>query len=269
MKKSGLIFLSLLSIQVFAEEKNLPPVDCSSTKEFITTYNFLKDKKELELKEDKIFEISKSVSKTCTDGAKRFIQSLDFLIDAEIPSKNALLTAKDLAGKSNTVVDNFYNIFKTVYVEKYFDLPAEKALKISTELTFNLDQDPNILIEDFKNLAEFCTEEQGVDLSYATCSDFIHKVLMNSEKFKGSIAQNVILTFEFITTDEKGPKLKVPQALKEIEEISKFGNQSFSNFKDAYEFAISEKGLNLKEDKAISFAKEMAAFTIGTNSKLK
>ncbi len=269
MKTTGFIFLLLISTTLVAEEKNPNLEKCTSTKEFITTYNYLKDKKEFELKDDKVIELSKAVSKTCTDGAKRFIQSIDFLVDAEIPTKSALNTAKDLAGKSNTVVDNFYNIFKTVFVEKYFDLPADKALKISSDLTFNLDQDPKTLIEDFKKLAEFCTEEQGADLSYTVCADFIHKVLMNSEKFKDSIALNVVSTFEFLTTDQKGPKLKVPQALKEIEEISKYGNHSFDNFKDAYEFAMSEKGLNLKEEKAISFAKEMASYTINVPVKLK
>lgn len=264
MSLKNTTFILLASVVFFnlrAEEKKIID-NCTSTKEFITTQGYLKDKKEYALDDKKITEISNVVAGGCTGAASRFIQTMNFLVDAEVPANQALSYSKTIALEDEVIFNNFVSIFKKIYVEKYFDLSTTKSLKMASELTAKMDRDPKIVLEDFNTLADFCMNEKELDLGYDRCADFVLKTLINSKEMKASIGKAALEFFDFLVRDQQGPKLSTLKALEEIERVSSFGNTGFANYKEGFVFSNSEKGMNLKNEEAMKFAYDMASKSI-------
>jgi hypothetical protein len=247
----------VLSLNTYAEEKKVKE-ECQSTKEFITTLNYLKNKKEYGIEEKKSIEISSFVASGCNGAANRFIQTMNFLTDAEVPTNLALVNAKNVALENDQVYNNFVTIFKKIYVEKYFDLTAAKSLKMASELTVKMDKEPSKVLEDFNTLGDFCMGRNGVDLGYEKCSEFIFKTLIKSKDLNVSIGKQAIEFFDFLTKEEKGPKLTVANALLEIEKVVEFGPNGMTNYRDGFSFALNNQGLNYGNIEAMKFAYDMA-----------
>lgn len=255
------IALAMVSLNVFAIETT-PQIDCHSTKEFITTLNYLKGQKEFGIEEKKAIEISEKIAAGCDGAANRFIQTLIFLTDAEVPSKLAITSASNIALKTDQVFNNFTTIFKKIYVEKYFDLSASKSLKMASELTLDMEKDSSIVIEDFNTLGDFCLSSNGLDLGYDKCADFIFNTLQKSKTLNISISKDAIEFFDYLVKENKGPKLTVLNATTVIENTVEFGPTGVSNYKEAFNFASSTSGLSLSTKDSLKFANEMAKKTI-------
>lgn len=251
------ILLSSISLYTFAETDK-PTQECLSTREFVTTLNFLKSKKELSIEDKKAVEIASFVSNGCTGAANRFIQTTSFLIDAEIPSNQAIVVAKNISQENDMVFNNFLSIFKKIYIEKYFDLPATKSLKMATDLTVKMKKDSSKVLEDFNALGEFCLNRNGLDLGFEKCSNFIFTILIKSKDINVSISKPSIEFYDFLVKEEKGPKLSTLKALTQIENIIEFGANGILNFNQAYSFATNADGLNIGTEPALKFAEEMA-----------
>lgn len=257
------IFIISTTLTIAAHAEEIKVIDnCTSTKEYITTQSYLKDKKEYSLDDKKIAEVATIVSGGCTGAASRFIQTMNFLIDAEVPANQALAYSKTIALEEDVIFNNFVSIFKKIYVEKYFDLTTAKSLKMASELTAKMDREPKVVLEDFNTLSDFCMNEKELDLGYDRCADFVLKTLVNSKNIKTSIGKNSLEFFDFLVRDQQGPKISTLKALEEIEKISSYGNIGYLNYKEAFVFASSEKGMNLKNDEAMKFSYDMASKTI-------
>lgn len=263
MKNSQIVIfvLLLLAATGLKAQDTKGSENCQSTKEYVTTLNYLKAKKEYGLEDKKSQEIAHYVSSGCNGAAGRFIQTMNFLTDAEVPTNLSLQHAKIISQESDIIYSNFVTIFKKIYVEKFFDLPAGKSLKIAGDLTAKMDKDAKFVMEDFDALGDFCLGQKGLDLGYDKCSDFIFNVLTKTKNISSTIHKAAIESFDFLVKEENGPKISVIKALAEIEKISEFGNSGFSNYKEAYLFGSSEKGLNLKNGEAMTFAADMARKT--------
>lgn len=260
--KSSIVLISSSFIfSASAEEKKIIDT-CTSTKEYITTQGYLKDKKEYALDDKKIAEIANVVAGGCTGAAARFIQTMNFLVDAEVPANQALNYSKTIALEDDVIFNNFVSIFKKIYVEKYFDLTTTKSLKMASELTAKMDREPKVVLEDFNMLADFCMNEKELDLGYDRCADFVLKTLINSKDMKTSIGKSALEFFDFLVRDQQGPKISTLKALEEIEKVSTFGNMGFVNYKEGFVFSNSEKGMNLKNEEAMKFAYDMASKSI-------
>lgn len=64
--------------------------------------------------------------------------------------------------------------------------------------------------------------------------------------------------YSYLTSDIEA-RPSIGDALKISEEVVKTGPLAVENFKQAFKFANSKKGLDLKEPDAIEFARKMAA----------
>jgi hypothetical protein len=261
IKSSVFLISTTIAFSAFAEEKKIIE-NCTSTREYITTQGYLKDKKEYALDDKKIAEVANIVAGGCTGAASRFIQTMSFLVDAEVPANQALNYSKTIALEDDVIFNNFISIFKKIYVEKYFDLSTTKSLKMASELTAKMDREPKIVLEDFNTLADFCMNEKELDLGYDRCADFVLKTLVNSKEIKASIGKAALDFFDFLVRDQQGPKISTLKALEEIEKVSLYGNTGYLNYKEAFVFSNSEKGMNLKNDEAMKFAYDMASKSI-------
>ncbi|GAB4021399.1 MAG: hypothetical protein Fur0010_24420 [Bdellovibrio sp.] len=260
MKLSMALFLSLISSSLYSQEywSNA----CSASKEYITTVNYLRDHKEFGLEDKQIREVADAVSLGCTDSALRFAKVMDLLVQASLPSHIALEEAKRLSQKTNAESDNFIAIFRRIYLEKFFDLSANDALALAKKLTFEVERDHVRVMNDFNILSDFCLERKGMDLSLLKCAEIIGKIIPKGEDNSNSIAKSFLELIEFLTLDEKGPKITLLKAIEITESVLDHGARATDNYILAYKFAINEKGLAIGGNEAMSFAQNMASRSI-------
>jgi hypothetical protein len=258
-------FFYITAFLIFSQgvyaESNIKTEECLSTREYITTLKFLNKKVELGLNEKDKLALADFVSNGCTGAAERFIKTLNLLIEAEVPSNNALPVAKEISQGSDKGAENYQAIFKKVYVETFFDLPAKVSLEFANELTGPMEKESSKMIEDFNILSDFCLNRTGLDLGLAKCSDLIKNVLGKTKNLNITIAKDYINLFDFLNSNEKGPKLSSSEAVSTAEKIIIYGPVGASNFIEGYQFSLSENGLKSKIPAAISFGQKMAAKT--------
>ena len=115
--KTLIILFSLFSLISHANED--VAYNCSSAKEYITTYNFLKDQKHLELPESQVEKVSLEVSKGCKQAAKRFIETFQVLVKSEAGSRAAIQYAIKMSQLSNNYQEVFLNILSESAIDTY------------------------------------------------------------------------------------------------------------------------------------------------------
>src|SRR4051812_28021482 len=74
---------------------------CLTTREYVTTLEFLRDSKEFQLPEKDARALATRVSDGCTGAALRFIKVTRLLTKAGVGSKDAVTTAADFAHRTD------------------------------------------------------------------------------------------------------------------------------------------------------------------------
>src|SRR5690606_17686225 len=85
----------------------LPEYGCQSSREYVTTLEYLRAQKSLGLDETKMREIALHVSAGCTGAAKRFTKAYEILVKAEASATTSLEIAKELAQKPEIYAQTF------------------------------------------------------------------------------------------------------------------------------------------------------------------
>ena len=107
-----LIILICLGSATFADSKKPEePIACSSSREYITALEYLRDKKEYSLGEEDARRLAEKISSGCTGAAKRFIRVSSLLVKAELATKDAVETGAEFALKTDVEADTFIDIF--------------------------------------------------------------------------------------------------------------------------------------------------------------
>lgn len=259
MKKNLIIALFLLPLPLLSKVKTHDDqMECLSTREYITTLNFLRDQKDFKLKEEKAQSIAMKVSKGCSGAAKNFIKVTTLLLKVRIDSATAIKTGIKFSALDSKKADNFYNIFKRTYQKDMFDMSLQDSLNVSTKLSATFEGDVDLMFKDFKKLTSFCMKEEGLVNNKLKCADFAAKVSILSGTYNKNMSEPFIDLFKYLTNDSDGPKLSTYKAIELAHNSIKYGPKAFINFKHAFEYAKSEKGLKLQRDKSVAFALDMA-----------
>lgn len=216
--------------------------ECHSAKEYITTYNFLKSKKELLLKEEDLQLISKETTLGCNDSAKRFIKVFEILSKAEVDSKSALNYAKLYAKRSNNSADAFITVFRDSFLKDFLDLDLKTSLDLANKIVPINDKLTKIVSDDFEDITKFCKGNSGLELSGRKCANLAIEVINSSVKYESKIFKNFKSTFDYLSDSNK-VNLPSFEALNLAKEISSYGPKSFDNFKETYEFLIKDEML--------------------------
>lgn len=262
---SGDLLREQEKVQVQVEEKF-----CQSTKEYITAFRYLEAQKAFTLKKDDMMKIADVVSKGCNGAAKRFIETNDLLVKAGVKTDDALKLAMKFAEKSDQTTNTFATIFKETFLKEYLDLDLRTAIDFSMKLSLEADGDAVMIKNDFQKIVKFCLDNKGLDLSGPKCSDLAAKVAASGSKYKLEMSPTFFEHYSFLT-DKDGADLATYKALEISVKLIEAGPLSANNFKDAYKFAISKKGLDQGKSQAISYAEQMALRSIEEKSgeKLK
>lgn len=230
---------------------------CHSAKEYITTFNYLKQNKVLTLKENELKKVATKVSSGCQQSAKRFIKIFRVLTKSGLEGSNALNIAADFSQKSNEHTNTFLTIFSESFLEKYLDLNIKDAVNISKKLAYDLEGNIGKIKSDFQKTVKFCLKEDELNLTGPKCAEIATKVVESGAKYNREMAPFFIKSFKY-TSSRKGPNLATFKAVNLSLELVKYGPLSLQNFKDGFEFSREKKNLDLSNIQAINFGKELA-----------
>jgi hypothetical protein len=230
---------------------------CESTKEFITTFEYLKSHAELGLNENENFKVAQSVAKGCTGAAQRFVKTFELLMKAEAGPRGSMNVAIDLANKSQNYADTFNLIFTRSYLAEFLDLDYKTSFELAQRLSVDYDGNPKIAAKDFLKLVDFCTNEKEVGLSKPRCGVIAARVVQKTEGFHAQMAAEFFKIYHFLISD-KGPSSPVVKALEVAESVIEQGPEAGDNFIAAYKYAVDRKGLDFTAERSISFAQSLA-----------
>lgn len=243
--------------QLASEVKNR----CESAKEFITTYEYLREHKELGLDEKRSKEAAHRVSQGCTGAAKRFVKIFEVLQKAEVGSRGALRLAMDLATKDDVYADTFITVFTKSYLSEYLDLDYKTSFDLAKRLSLNYKGHPKIAAEDFNQLVEFCISESAIGLSKPRCGVIAGRIVKSTEKFQARIAEEFKKLYRFLTSEKNGPSAPVLRGLQVAEDIVAQGPEAADNFILAYQYGVKKDGLDLTAEESLQLAKNISRHT--------
>lgn len=252
--KTLIILFSLFSLISHANED--VAYNCSSAKEYITTYNFLKDQKHLELPESQVEKVSLEVSKGCKQAAKRFIETFQVLVKSEAGSRAAIQYAIKMSQLSNNYQEVFLNIFVSAFSKDQLDLDLSTSLSLASRLSVDFKGDIKTVKSDFGELTKFCLSK-NLGLSLAQCGELSKKVILHSEVYKKPVAKAFIESYNYLTTNKKITMDK-SSAIQQAEYLISLSPKAFENFKMAFEFQQKKHSL----DESLKFANQIADHTV-------
>ena len=234
---------------------------CLSSREYITTVGFLRDKKFFKLDQKQILSVAGQVSQGCTGASKRFIIVTNLLVKTGLNSKDAIRLGIKFSAKTDKEVKTFTYIYKRAFLKKFLDLDIKSSIEVATMLSDKFDGNHSNSQRTFNQVLGLCNRQDGLDLPNKKCAILAARVAKSGEGFKRPIGDGFRSLFHYLIK-KSGPNLPAFKALELAEEVMKNGPLSSKNFILAFKFATSKKGLNIPNTKAIEFAKLMAKRTL-------
>ena len=257
-----LFFLLFISQLVFgADESTKKIIPCLSTREFITTMEFLRAHKEYGVAESETRVTALKVSEGCTGASKRFIQVTNVLVKAGVPSGKAFETALKFSHTTDELTQAFLSVFKGAFIESLLDLNIHQALTIALEVSESYSHDSKLGEKNFSQLVEFCVDKKSLDLPLLECARLSARIMKNGAQYSFNISSEFISLFHYLTEPNKS-NLPTFKALEVSEYVTKFGPESKGNFIQGLEYALSKEGLDKPFQDALEFAKLMASKSI-------
>lgn len=235
---------------------------CDAYREYVTTYNYLLQKKALAFTKDQASRTAFAVAQGCDGAAARYIRVFDLLINAQLTLKDASSIALETAQTGDESAKNFVEVFKAAYLEKYLDLSLEQALDLARSLA---GKGPWIR-QDYTKLVDFCLTKKGLALTKPDCATLARDLtLLGEPEQTRSVAERFIELLEFLRSDKDGPQLTTGDALRISKELLALSPETGRNFIPAYKFARDKDQLGLDRSKAIAFAQKLAGLTKPTS----
>ncbi|MGK5085522.1 hypothetical protein WDW37_19715 [Bdellovibrionota bacterium FG-1] len=263
MKNPGIQWLNGVIILLVASEvaSAAPPVpspvpSCTSTREYITTLEYLRDRQEVAMPELDAQKTALEASKGCNGAARRFIRVSHLLSRAGLGPRDAVHKGLEFAKRTDQETETFTSVFRQAFAEDAMDLDLRASMKMAEELTGEFDGDTVAVLHDFEKLLDFCSDSGKLGLPKPQCGAFAAHLAKQGQKWNGGISVPYIQAFEFAVS-EKGPGLPTSKAIEIANKLVTAGPDSADNFISAYRYAISKKGLDLANHAALAFALQM------------
>jgi len=234
---------------------------CTPSKEFITTISYLRQAKAFKLTEDQMKAVSISVAKGCVDAAERFINTVELLVAAGLPTKNSIKLATEMSLSTNEQSDAFKKVFKSSFQKLGLDLNLPESVDVAQQIAALVNGKSTNAADDFDSLVSFCVSKSQLNLPRTYCYQLAMRLSLSNEDRNGSISEPFIDHVQFLTTDDEGPKLTIKDALKISSDLVAISPSATNSFAEAYRFAAAKTGLGLIRSDAVNFAKQLARYT--------
>ncbi len=251
----ALLFFSIFNLSSFATTQH---PQCLTTREFITTLEFLRSYDPFSLKENEARDWALKASEGCTGAAKRFIRVAQIISKAGGERKISIDTALIFSKSTEAETEAFIQTLQTALAEDGLDMDLGNSLKIALSLSKEYAGDHEAVRKDFEKIAKFCSDTQKLGLTRHQCGVLAAAIARSGEVWKTGVAEAFIQNFDYLTST-KGPALIASDAVNLAEKMMGNGPQSPQNFQDAYQYATKKSGLGLDRKEAVAFALKMAA----------
>ena len=234
---------------------------CTPAREFITTMNYLRERPNFGLKDQKAQEVAMSVAGGCRGAAQRFIQTTEMLLQAGIVGREAVETGIVMSRGEDDQGEAFQRVFRTAFLPRGLDMKPEDALGLAKSLSIDLKGDRKKALQDFERLVDFCVDSSTLDLPRPKCGAIAGKVAVKGANSDEGVATPYIKTVEFLTRSSDGPQLVLFQAFTIAEELAINSPKALDNFLQGYKWLTSKSGLSLDRKDAVDMAKKIALKT--------
>jgi len=228
---------------------------CPTVREYITTFEYLKTKKNY-YKHDWARGVSHQVSKGCKGAALRFIKVFELMVKADAYGDDAAKIAIEASLAGEDVTNSYIEVFQKSYLKNYLDLDLDSSVKLARGLSFQYKGNAKFAKNDFAKLVKFCVGQQSLDLSKPVCAKLSYRLALYGQETPTGVYEPFMVAFNYFTKG-KGPRITTAKALNISEKLIKVSPMAVYNFIKAYEYGISETGLDLPVGAAIKFAKSM------------
>lgn len=251
----SLFFCSLVFSAV--PNKNDAHEYCHSSKEYITTVQYLRDKKEYGLSEKEILDAADEVSKGCINASQRFINTTRVLTKLGVDTRFTIKTALKFASKTDLHSQTFIEIFKYAYNPDKLDLDVYNAIEIALKLSIELDGNLQFAVENYKELVSFCVKNKSLELPLPECAKLASDLSLQAKNFDRPMAKDFKKLTYFLKEDKKGPGLSLKESIDISKKVIANGPTATENFQQAFQFASAKMGLKLSHQDALKFAQKM------------
>lgn len=258
--KTLFIISLLFTTSLFAEKQR---VFCDSSKEFITTLEYLRSEageaaKDKELQNRKLAEY---VSSYCSGAAYRFIKVVRLFQKMDLGINNAIPVAKEAVKVENERVELFVYVFKKLYLKRGFDLNPNQAIQVSKNFLKPTNVPAKVMKSEFSELSDYCQSNRGLARNKYQCAKLVWDLLASLEGQQTKIAESFIKNYEQLIYNRED-SFSSYDAIKLSKKLLQHGPNAIENFRQAYKYATDDDGLNLNRMDAVKFAEKMASRSV-------
>lgn len=238
---------------------------CESTKEFVSTLEYLRKQKNFSLPESEIFKTALKVSENCNGASLRFQKMLDVLVSTGVDHSHALKFSVQYSQEDTASVEAFLSLFQGLVLEKKFNLPYYDAYQTAKYFAESAKGNKTELKKDFLGFLSFCFEDpNGTMLSLDQCRNLSIKYLELHKHYPNGVFKEFKSLFTFLR-DQKHTGLPIAQALTLTHEVLLNGPGSQKNFMDSYNYGLQK--LNLSAEQALSLSMKLASYSKSKNER--
>jgi hypothetical protein len=256
-----LVLLILTSISYSNEKEKEYMQECTSSKEFITSYEYLKEEKNLRVPVHIAKKVAQKVALGCSGAAHRFISTTKIMAEVGVPGRVNLKLGMKMAQSEEVVWKSFISIFRYAYLEDGLDLSLKSSLKMAATLSIKLKGDHYKVREDFKELVSFCRSSEKISLLIGSCGKMAAEVASLGDKYEGDMSEAFVEAFEFLTESSRGPRLSLFDGIKAAQKVMLSGPMAAQNLEQAYRYASSKKGLGFNNKQSLEFAYKLVSLS--------
>lgn len=252
MKTLVVTFLLCFCVRGFA-------VVCESTKEFISSVEYLRTQKFLILPDNEILKTALLVSENCNGAAYRFGRILSTLVASGVDHEHARHFAVTYSREDNESVEAFISLFQGLVLEKKFNLPFYQAFETAKFFAESAKGNKAELKKDFLGFLGFCFEDMnGILLSLEQCRSLSFSYLKLHTDYPKGVFPEFKILYNFLR-NEKETGLSISNALAITQTILHNGPGAQKNFIDSYRYGLNK--LNMKPVQSLALAYKLAGFT--------
>jgi len=232
-----------------------PDNNCTTTREFVTTLEYLRKHMATEFPEPAARQLAMQVTQGCTGAAHRFILITRALTKAELPMKDAAQFGLEFSKKTDRETAAFIAVFEKAFLKDFMDLDLKSSIQLARSLTSEFDGDMVAARDDFEKLLELCVKRKITERPM--CAEFAARIAKRGQPWSGGMAEAYIRVIEF-NDSSMGPGLNPADSFKLAEDLISRGPGAADNYIQAYRYAISPKGMAFAPKDAQSFAQQLA-----------
>lgn len=267
MKFVAIVFSMALTLAVHASptEDLLPLMPdnytaCKSAEEFQKSVEYFREEKNLSLNDKQIVTWSIKIARGCTGSLSRFKKVFELLIKSGVDLKKSVEMASDFSKRTDDQTDSFVGLFKTFFLENYFNLDFMTAFKLSNMLSEKPSQAP-FARKDFERLYKFCTDQDKLGLPFKQCAQYSMNLLEHYDLYPEGIYPFFEKIYLFLST-QAGATLSIAESLQMSSDVLTYGPLAPDNFKKAYLYSISKQGLSTSLKQGMRIALEVTKSSI-------